>query len=119
MNLPQPWADWLERWSILTEAESSAIRAEDWARVAEVQGSKTELQAEMSNSSLKPPQSLELKAIIAELCHAEERNSEMIEDIRHRREAERGDLDSARNQLRAVRRTYGHVGPFAAWHSYG
>lgn len=118
-----------ETWSQLTQAESAAIEASDWARVAECQSSKQVLQkqiisltesaqAECIETGLNSTHfERDLRPIINSLISMETRNAELIAVKRQAADVEKLGLDQASNNLRRVQKSYSP--PTAAvWNSY-
>ena len=122
LELYQEWRAW-------TEAEGEAIRAAAWPQVAKCQGAKKDLQrrilttteqaqveAQVSDGERRgiDPQ---VRRIVDELILLELRNSELVDEQRHRAEERLRDLDQRERNLRQLQRAYA---PSRAglWQSY-
>lgn len=118
-----------DTWEQLTQTESAAIKASDWARVTESQQSKQVLQkkiialtesaqAECIETGLDSTHfERDLRPIINNLILMESHNAELIAVKRQAADVEKLDLDHASNNLRRLQKSYSP--PTAAvWNSY-
>lgn len=118
-----------EAWEHLTQSEGAAIRAGDWARVADCQQSKQVLQkqivsltesaqAECIGTGLDAKNfERDLRPIINKLISMESLNAELLATKRQAADVEKLDLDQASNNLRRVQKSYSPPTP-PVWNSY-
>ncbi len=93
----------LDRWVELTRLEGDGIRCGDWDAVAVVQAAKRDLQPllELARRSRGDrPSSSEL------LLRLEQRNLEVLNEVRRLAEGERRRLDQSRRTLGRLQRSY-------------
>jgi hypothetical protein len=118
-----------EGWRCLTEAESSAIAAAEWTRLAACQKAKHTLQAQISQASLqletelqcrpqhRPRIERELRAIVQTLISLEQGNQETLARQQQRAREKESELQQARRNLRHLQQAYASS-PTPAWQSY-
>ncbi len=106
----------LREWRSLTDQETTALRAEDWARVGACQQAKAQLQIRLRDlpDTINDPGTARF---LEDLIRAEMANQrwlgEQLQSLGHARRQ----LDGSAGNLRRLRHSYGS--PSAAnWHSY-
>lgn len=111
----------LGEWKNLGEEEGAGIENGDWAKVAQCQARKTQLQEIITafrNRAGVDPAPEASQELIRELIAMESRNSECLSRRRENLLAERSRVRSAAGNLRRVRSAYGEPRPQAIWNSY-
>ena len=118
-----------EDWRLLSETEGSAISTADWARVAQCQDAKQQLQSriivatealqkEAVANGLNPKRTERgLRPIVERLIQLELRNQELLASRRQSDEFEKAELEKSGRNLRQVQHAYGSPRA-AAWQSY-
>jgi hypothetical protein len=119
----------LARWRELSEAEFSAITAEDWPALARAQTAKVQLRAKMENLPLPvgsasdpcihQPATLSgfCQELIAELVAMEQRNLELLNTKLESARRQRSQLESSTRTLKNLRGSYGRRAE-GCWQSY-
>ena len=108
-----------EDWRLLSETEGSAISTADWARVAQCQDAKQQLQSriivatealqkEAVANGLNPKRTERgLRPIVERLIQLELRNQELLASRRQSDEFEKAELEKSGRNLRQVQHAYG------------
>jgi hypothetical protein len=106
----------LAEWRLFSEQEHAAILEEDWDRLARHQASKSRLSAQITEALTRfraQPVAGQVQAQVnacgSELIALEMRNSELLQNLRHTRAAERERLNETNRNLQGVRRAYGGI----------
>ncbi len=116
-------------WRQWTEAEGEAIRASNWARVAECQGAKQQLQPRLVQlggaarfewslqGAVGRRQEQAMREMVGVLIRLETQNGEQLARKRETVMARQAELVQSRSNLRRVRRSYAPTRG-AAWSSF-
>jgi hypothetical protein len=128
MSLPHPLETLYQEWRALTEAESAAIAAAAWPRVADLQDAKARLQpailkvnAELEPSASGRPEDVAwrepLKRMLADLIDLEEHNQASVARQLAALRQERQARDLSSRNLRRLQHSYA-AGNRGFWERY-
>ena len=118
-----------ERWRVLTEAEGAAIAASDWQTFDELQQTKRQLQALITNTTRELREESdrlsltavdiekELRPGILKLLDMERANEQVLAARRKRVAQKREQVDQIIHKLRNLRKAYVQAGP-SLWETY-
>ena len=113
-----------EEWRIVTAAETDAIHAEAWNRVAQCQETKQRLQVRILESTAarlhgqgNPPDEPKVRTILNQLTAMELQNKMSLAHKQDRVQKQQAELEIAENNLHRLHRAYA-PGERSGWHSY-
>lgn len=121
--------DLYHQWRQLTEQEGNAIRSASWARVAECQNHKLQLQERIliatrqlrAETPIIDPRwkdlEMEFNQILDHLISLEKRNSQWLAEQQRQAEIQGGELGRSQLHLRQLHRAYVRSSS-VAWQSY-
>ena len=129
MNTQQQLMKLYERWGCLTIDEGEAIRAADWAKVAQQQAEKwmirnqihassSQLEAEIQAGRVDPKSiHKQIHYIVDELIGLEMENERALAEQRQLAQQEQWELQRSTQNLRRLQKAYAPA-PGPAWDSY-
>jgi hypothetical protein len=118
-----------EQWRAWTQAETEAIQQAIWNKVAQCQGEKHRLQAEILAATERwheesridgggrPEQDPQLRRVVDELILLEYKNSELVEEQRRIARRQQDETERSGRNLRQIQRAYA-LSREAIWESY-
>jgi hypothetical protein len=106
----------LAQWLELTLAEGVAIQAAAWARVNQIQSSKTALQKSFDAVREHFAGENPFAAEVRRLLSLEERNRALLAAQFQRAQSEQDSLDQSYRNLRKIQRSYVRQQPVTVWH---
>jgi hypothetical protein len=107
----------LANWLQLTEAETEAIQACQWRKLAEIQTSKARLQSWLSPETCAQAGSRQLADQIGKLVSLEARNQELLAMQQRKVRQKHEDLERANRNVHRLQLSYSRP-PASGWSSY-
>ena len=113
VELSKHLADWLQ----LTEAETEAIQACQWRRLAEIQARKARLQSSLSPETRAQAGSRQFSDQIGRLVSLEARNLELLAIQQRKARQKYEDMERANRNVHRLQLSYSRP-PTSGWSSY-